>query len=141
MDTSYQGLRARYAEMSDDDLRHFAVTAADLTDEAQRALQDEREGRGIADTAAYKTELDARTSAHEQYLRQRRERVERGHRRWLRISLGVLAVMFAVGAWRLTVAHDRTNGIGIMLACAIAAPIVLAHAYLRRALLRFALRK
>jgi hypothetical protein len=140
MDTTYQGLRTRYAELSDDDLRHFAVTAADLTEDAQRALQDELEQRGIAATAAYQAEIDARTSAREEYLRQRRDRVERGHRRWLRISLGTLAVMFGVGAWRLTIAHDRTNGVGIMLACAIVAPIVLAHAYLRRALLRSALR-
>jgi hypothetical protein len=141
VDTTYQGLRTHYAQLSDDDLRHLAVTATELMEDAQRALKDELAARGITDTATYKRELESRAGAHEEYLQQRRDKVEKWHRVRLRLSLILLAVACCIGIWRLIIDGDKTNGIGIILACVIVFPIILLHTYLRRAFWRFLLRK
>ena len=117
------------------------MNAADLTEAARRALQDELSHRGIADLAAYRKELETNRQADDEYRQRRLQRVEKQHRFRVRFLLSLMAALFLCGAWRLLVDGDRTNGIGIMVACAIALPIVLAQAYVRRALWKFVLRK
>jgi hypothetical protein len=120
---------------------HIAVTAPDLVEDAQRALRDELRRRGIEDTSAYRAELETHAAAHVAYLEERRRSVKRAHRFRVRLAFAVLGVMFLVGAWRAFVGGDRTNGIGMMIACAIALPIAIVCSYVRMAFLRFALRK
>jgi hypothetical protein len=141
VNTSYDEFLAHYAQLSSDDLMHIAVTAAELVEDAQRALWDELLRRGIKDTSAYRAEVDAHAAAHAVYMGERRSGVDKAHRFRVRLAFGVLGLMFLVGAWRAFVGGDRTNGIGMMIACAIALPIAVVFSYARRAFLLFALRK
>ena len=65
MDTTYQGFRAYYAQLTDDDLRQIAVSAADLVEDAQRALTAELAKRGMAspDTTPNKPETQSDTNS------------------------------------------------------------------------------
>ena len=141
MNTSYDEFRAHYAQLTSDDLMHIAVTAPELVEDAQRALRDELQRRGIEDTSAYRAELDTRAAAHAAYLEASRSRVRKAHWFRVRVASAVLGVMFIIGAWRAFVGGDETDGMGMMIACAIALPIAIACSYARMAFLRFALRK
>ena len=137
MDTSYQGFRAYYARLADHDLREAALTASHLIEDAQRALAEELEKRGItrADTTAYRAEMLAHADAHKAYLEQRRAAIERGHRIWRRVIFAVFGFPFLFGAWRFFVKGD-SSGVVIMLICALMLPAVLLWAYAKTRLIQ-----
>jgi hypothetical protein len=141
VNASYDQFLAHYAQQTDDDLMHIAVTTGELVEDARRALQDELLRRGIKDTSAYRAELDTGAAAHAAYMLERRSRVDKAHRLRVRLAFAVLGTMFLLGAWRAFVGGDKTDGIGMMIACAIALPIAVVYSFVRRALLRFALRR
>ena len=71
METTYQGFRTYYAQLTDDDLRNVAGAETVLVEAAQRALAEELAKRGItsADIDAYKADMQTHAFGHQQYLR------------------------------------------------------------------------
>ena len=132
-------LRQRYLDLSDDELRHIAVTGG-LTDQAWELLEQELRRRGIGDVSEYREHLrrvDQESLGKRQQALQRKEASIRLYSR-----VGCCLSLFAIlaGLFVLYVQKDERNGVGIIITGFILLPLIWAIVLVRRLIWRVLLR-
>jgi hypothetical protein len=132
-------LRQRYLDLSDDELRHIAVTGG-LTDQARELLEQELRRRGIDDVSEYREHLRRVDQALLQKRQQALQRKEKSIRLYSRMGYGLSLASILAGLFVLFVQKDERNGVGIIITGVILVPLVWAIALVRRFIWRVLLR-
>jgi hypothetical protein len=132
-------LRQRYLDLSDDELRHIAVTGG-LTDQARELLGQELRRRGIDDVSEYREHLRRVDQELLQKRQQALQRKEKSIRLYSRMGYGLSLASILAGLFVLFVQKDERNGVGIIITGVILVPLVWAIALVRRLIWRVLLR-
>ena len=132
-------LRQRYLDLSDDELRHIAITGG-LTDQARELLEQELRRRGINDVSEYREHLRRVDQELLEKRQQALQRKEKSIRFYSRIGYCLSLASILAGLFVLYVQRDERNGIGIIITGAILVPLVWAIALVRRLIWRVLLR-
>jgi hypothetical protein len=132
-------LRQRYLDLSDDELRHIAVTGG-LTDQARELLEQELRRRGIDDVSEYREHLRRVDQELLEKRQQALQRKEKSIRLYSRMGYGLSLASILAGLFVLFVQKDERNGVGIIITGVILVPLVWAIALVRRLIWRVLLR-
>jgi hypothetical protein len=132
-------LRQRYLDLSDDELRHIAISGG-LTDQARELLEQELRRRGIDDVSEYREHLRRVDQQLLQKRQQALQRKETSIRLYSRIGYGLSLASILAGLFVLYVQKDERNGVGIIIPGFILLPLVWTIALVRRLIWRVLLR-
>jgi hypothetical protein len=138
-DEMMNALRERYSSLTDDELKHLAITGG-LTDQARELLQQELRRRGIEDVAEYKSYLDREDRKRLNKKQQTLERKEKWIRFYNRTGYSIAVCGILYGLFVLYIQKDERNGVGITVACVALIPFVWISGIIRRLIWRFLLR-